>query len=78
MAREPMVWWTLLAAFGLMFTLVLSANLFADAVQHAFDPRMQTLSEKTSILRRSIHRKNPISPATATPSSKKIKQTPPA
>lgn len=57
MAREPMVWWTLLAAFGFMFTLVLSANLFADAVQHAFDPRIQTLSEKTSILRRSIHRK---------------------
>lgn len=41
MAREPMVWWSLFAAFLLMFTLVLSANLFSDAVRDAFDPRMQ-------------------------------------
>ncbi|MCP4697752.1 MAG: ABC transporter permease [Gammaproteobacteria bacterium] len=40
MAREPVVWWTLLAAFLFMFTLVLAANLFADAVREAFDPRM--------------------------------------
>ncbi len=46
MAREPMVWWTLLAAFGFMFVLVLSANLFADAVQNAFNPRIRTLSER--------------------------------
>jgi peptide/nickel transport system permease protein len=39
MAREPMVWWTLFAAFAFMLTLVLSANLFSDAVQNAFDPR---------------------------------------
>ena len=39
LAREPMVWWSLLAAFGFMFTLVLAANLFADAVRDAFDPR---------------------------------------
>jgi len=39
MAREPMVWWSLAAAFGFMFTLVLFANLFADAVRDAFDPR---------------------------------------
>ncbi len=51
-AREPIVWWTLIAAFGFMFTLVLSANLFADAVQNAFDPRTKTLSEKNSILKR--------------------------
>ncbi len=50
-AREPIVWWTLIAAFGFMFTLVLSANLFADAVQNAFDPRTKTLSEKNSILK---------------------------
>ena len=43
MAREPMVWWALLASFGFMFTLVLSANLFADAVQDAFNPRVKTL-----------------------------------
>ncbi len=42
MAREPIVWWSLTAAFISMFTLVLSANLFADAVRDAFDPRMKT------------------------------------
>jgi peptide/nickel transport system permease protein len=40
LAREPMVWWSLVAAFGFMFTLVLAANLFADAVRDAFDPRL--------------------------------------
>ena len=40
LAREPMVWWSLLAAFGFMFALVLAANLFADAVRDAFDPRV--------------------------------------
>ncbi len=42
MAREPMVWWSLAAAFIFMFLLVLCANLFADAVRDAFDPRVQT------------------------------------
>ncbi|HSD42268.1 MAG TPA: ABC transporter permease [Burkholderiales bacterium] len=41
MAREPMVWWTLAAAFAFMFVLVLAANLFADAVRDAFDPRVR-------------------------------------
>ncbi|VAW72855.1 ABC transporter, permease protein 2 (cluster 5, nickel/peptides/opines) [hydrothermal vent metagenome] len=41
MAREPMVWWSLLAAFSFMFMLVLAANLFSDAVRDAFDPRMR-------------------------------------
>ncbi len=40
-AREPMVWWVLAAAFLFMFILVLAANLFADAVRDAFDPRVQ-------------------------------------
>ncbi|MEW6313695.1 MAG: ABC transporter permease [Pseudomonadota bacterium] len=48
MAREPMVWWALLAAFSFMFVLVLAANLFADAVRDAFDPRVQTLKVKTA------------------------------
>ncbi len=39
LAREPMVWWSLAAAFVLMFVLVLAANLFADVVRDAFDPR---------------------------------------
>ncbi len=50
MAREPMVWWTLFAAFTFMFTLVLSANLFSDAVQNAFDPRNRTLSSNSGEL----------------------------
>lgn len=39
MARDPIVWWSLSAAFVFMFALVLAANLFADVVQDAFDPR---------------------------------------
>ncbi|OHC66173.1 MAG: peptide ABC transporter permease [Rhodocyclales bacterium RIFCSPLOWO2_02_FULL_63_24] len=42
LAREPMVWWSLAAAFSFMFALVLAANLFADAVRDAFDPRSST------------------------------------
>lgn len=41
MARDPVVWWSLTAAFFSMFVLVLAANLFADVVRDAFDPRMQ-------------------------------------
>jgi peptide/nickel transport system permease protein len=39
MSRDPMIWWNLLSAFVFMLALVLSANLFADAVREAFDPR---------------------------------------
>ncbi len=41
LAREPVVWWSLTAAFIFMFVLVLSANLFADTVRDAFDPKLQ-------------------------------------
>ena len=41
LAREPVVWWSLAAAFIFMFVLVLAANLFADAVRDAFDPRLR-------------------------------------
>ena len=41
MAREPMVWWSLMAAFFFMLGLVLAANLFSDAVRDAFDPRLR-------------------------------------
>ena len=44
MGREPMVWWTLASAFSFMLVLVLSANLFADAVRDAFDPRLNRAS----------------------------------
>ena len=39
MSRDPVVWWNLATAFTFMLALVLSANLFADAVREAFDPR---------------------------------------
>ncbi|MCS3903003.1 peptide/nickel transport system permease protein [Methylohalomonas lacus] len=43
MARDPVVWWSLAAAFIFMLGLVLPANLFSDAVRDAFDPRMRKL-----------------------------------
>jgi peptide/nickel transport system permease protein len=42
MARDPVVWWSFAAAFGFMVTLVLAANLFADGVRDAFDPRARS------------------------------------
>ncbi len=39
MARVPVVWWCLTAAFIFMFILVLAANIFSDAIRDAFDPR---------------------------------------
>jgi peptide/nickel transport system permease protein len=39
MSRDPVVWWPFAAAFGFMVALVLAANLFADGVRDAFDPR---------------------------------------
>ncbi len=40
LAREPIVWWSLAASLFFMFTLVLFANLFADVVRDALDPRI--------------------------------------
>jgi peptide/nickel transport system permease protein len=42
-ARDPMVWWSFAAAFVFMVSLVLAANLFADGVRDAFDPRARSL-----------------------------------
>lgn len=39
MSRDPVVWWSFTAAFVFMVALVLAANLFADGVRDAFDPR---------------------------------------
>ncbi|MEY4591332.1 MAG: hypothetical protein RIR18_227 [Pseudomonadota bacterium] len=39
LGREPVVWWSLTAAFVFMLLMVLAANLLADAVRDAFDPR---------------------------------------
>ena len=43
MSRDPTVWWSFAAAFGFMVSLVLAANLFADGVRDAFDPRARSL-----------------------------------
>ena len=51
MGREPMVWWSLASAFGFMLALVLSANLFADAVRDAFDPRVRVGAKKLRFAR---------------------------
>lgn len=42
MSRDPMIWWSLLAAFVFMLALVLAANLFSDGVRDAFDPRSRS------------------------------------
>lgn len=41
LARQPAVWWPLLAALVFMFVLILSANIFSDAVRDAFDPKLK-------------------------------------
>jgi len=41
LAREPIVWWPLLASLIFMFGLVLSANLFSDVLRDALDPRLK-------------------------------------
>jgi len=39
MNRDPVIWWPFASAFFFMLALVLAANLFADGVRDAFDPR---------------------------------------
>jgi peptide/nickel transport system permease protein len=46
MSRDPAVWWSLASAFALMLALVLAANLFADGVREAFDPRARAFRPK--------------------------------
>lgn len=41
LARDPLVWWPMFAAFLFMFILVLAINLFADALRDAFDPHQR-------------------------------------
>ena len=51
MSRDPLVWWSFCAAFGFMVTLVLAANLFADGVRDAFDPRARNLRPRVLSLK---------------------------
>jgi peptide/nickel transport system permease protein len=46
MSRDPVVWWSFAAAFAFMVTLVLAANLFADGVRDAFDPRARAFKAR--------------------------------
>ncbi|HWB60761.1 MAG TPA: ABC transporter permease, partial [Chthoniobacteraceae bacterium] len=39
LSRTPVVWWNLTAATTAMFLLVLSLNLFGNALRRAFDPK---------------------------------------
>ncbi len=41
LARQPIVWWPLASSLFFMFVLILSANIFADAVRDAFDPKLK-------------------------------------
>jgi len=53
LARDPIIWWSITAAFVFMLSLVLSANLFADAVRDAFDPRA-VVAPRRSRIRESV------------------------
>jgi peptide/nickel transport system permease protein len=52
MSLDPVVWWSFAAAFGFMVTVVLSANLFADGVRDAFDPRARTFRPRLPITKK--------------------------
>ena len=49
MSRDPVVWWSFAAAFFFMVTLVLAANLFADGVRDAFDPRSRAFRPRLAV-----------------------------
>lgn len=46
MSRDPVVWWSFASAFVFMVTVVLAANLFADGVRDAFDPRARNFKAR--------------------------------
>jgi peptide/nickel transport system permease protein len=49
MSRDPAVWWNLATAFIFMLALVLAANLFADALREAFDPRARAYRPRRTL-----------------------------
>ncbi|KQW42405.1 MULTISPECIES: ABC transporter permease [unclassified Roseateles] len=54
MSRDPVVWWSFAAAFGFMVSLVLAANLFADGVRDAFNPKARSTRPRV-LQRRANH-----------------------
>jgi peptide/nickel transport system permease protein len=51
MSGDPVVWWSFVSAFVFMVTLVLAANLFADGVRDAFDPRARSFRPRCAARR---------------------------
>jgi peptide/nickel transport system permease protein len=43
LAREPILWWNLTAAFAAVLCFVLALNVFGDALRDALDPRLRGL-----------------------------------
>jgi len=68
MSRDPSVWWNLATAFVFMLALVLAANLFADAVREAFDPRGRAFRVRRAVVRPPVRRE----PAPAAPAPQAI------
>ena len=52
MSRDPVVWWPFASAFVFMVALVLAANLFADGVRDAFDPRARVFRVRTPVTKK--------------------------
>ncbi len=54
MSRDPVVWWPFASAFVFMVALVLAANLFADGIRDAFDPRARSFRARRSRLKKNV------------------------
>ena len=52
MSRDPVVWWPFASAFVFMVSLVLAANLFADGVRDAFDPRARAFRPRVALAKK--------------------------
>jgi peptide/nickel transport system permease protein len=70
MARNPVVWWSFIAAFAFMVVLVLAANLFADGVRDAFDPRSRSFRPR--LMRRPQRLAPPAVPPAAAPGAEPV------
>jgi peptide/nickel transport system permease protein len=54
MNRDPVIWWPFAAAFCFMVALVLAANLFADGVRDAFDPRSRVFRPRLALKKKPV------------------------
>jgi peptide/nickel transport system permease protein len=55
MNRDPVIWWPFASAFFFMVSLVLAANLFADGVRDAFDPRSRVFRARVLPKKKAVH-----------------------